>query len=123
MDNLQTKTSDYAQILKWLARIASLISAFILLLFFVGEGFNPAKLRAGEWVLMICFPLGVLAGMAIAWRRELVGGVITVACLAAFYAVNFLISGGFPRGWAFLAFSFPGFLFLAHWLLTRTVES
>jgi hypothetical protein len=119
MNALQAETSNFAQILQWLARGLSIVSIFVLLLFFIGEGFNPAALRSREWVLMIFFPLGVVAGMAIAWRREGLGGAITVVSLIAFYLTHLLFSGGLPRGWAFVAFASPGFLFLAHWLLAR----
>lgn len=119
MNALQAETFNFAQALQWLARVSSIVSIFVLLLFFVGEGFNPAALRSREWILMIFFPLGVAAGMAVAWRREGLGGAITVVSLIAFYLTHFLFGSGFPRGWAFVTFASPGFLFLAHWLLTR----
>ncbi len=122
MNTLQAETFNFAQILQWLARALSIASVFILLLFFIGEGFNPAALRSREWVLMLFFPIGVVVGMAVAWRREDWGGAITIVSLIAFYLAHFLFSGGFPRGWAFAAFALPGFLFLAHWLLARNVE-
>ena len=119
MNTLQSETFNFAQILHWLARAMSVVSIFILLLFVVGEGFNPLALRAREWTLMIFFPIGVIAGMAVAWGREGLGGAITVVSLIAFYLTHLLFSGGFPRGWAFVAFASPGFLFLAQWLFTR----
>jgi hypothetical protein len=122
MNALQAETFNFAQILPWLARALSLVSLFVLLLFFVGEGFNSAALRSREWVLMLFFPLGVAAGMAIAWWREGLGGAITVASLIAFYLTHFLLGSGLPRGWAFVAFASPGLLFLAHWLIARDAK-
>jgi hypothetical protein len=119
MNAFQAETLNSGQILHWLARALSIVSIFVLLLFVVGEGVNPAALRSREWILMIFFPIGVIAGMAVAWGREGLGGAITVVSLIAFYLTHLLFSGGFPRGWAFVAFASPGFLFLAHWLLTR----
>jgi hypothetical protein len=119
MNTLQAETFNFAQVLQWLARVLSLLSVFVLLLFFIGEGFNPGALRSKEWVLMIFFPFGVVAGMVVAWRQEGAGGAITVVSLIAFYLIHFLLGSGFPRGWAFFAFASPGLLFLAHWLLTR----
>ncbi len=119
MNTLQSEAFNFAQILHWLARALSIISILILLLFVVGERFNPAALRPREWILMIFFPIGVIAGMAVAWGREGLGGAITFVSLVAFYLTHFLFTGGFPRGWAFVAFASPGFLFLAHWLFTR----
>lgn len=122
MNTLHAETFNFTQILQWLARALSIASVFILLLFFIGEGFNPAALRSREWVSMLFFPIGVVVGMAVAWRREDLGGAITVVSLIAFYLTQLLFSGGFPRGWGFAAFALPGFLFLAHWLLVRNVE-
>jgi hypothetical protein len=122
MNALQAEGFYSAQILQWLARALSIVSVFVLLLFFIGEGFNPAALRSREWVLMLFFPIGVVAGMVVAWRREDLGSAITIFSLIAFYLTHYLFSGGFPRGWAFVAFAAPGFLFLAHWLLVRNVE-
>jgi hypothetical protein len=119
MNTHQSGAFNFAQILHWLARALSVISILILLLFVVGERFNPAALRSREWILMIFFPIGVIAGMAVAWGREGLGGAITFVSLVAFYLTHFLFTGGFPRGWAFVAFASPGFLFLAHWLFTR----
>ena len=119
MNSFQAETFNFAQILHWVARSLSVVSIFVLLLFVVGEGFNPAALRSREWALMIFFPIGVIAGMAVAWSREGLGGAIAVVSLIAFYLMHLLFSGGFPRGWAFVAFASPGFLFLAHWLFTR----
>jgi hypothetical protein len=57
--------------------------------------------------------------MAVAWSREGLGGAIAVVSLIAFYLAPLLLIDGFPRGWAFVAFASPGFLFLAHWVYTR----
>jgi hypothetical protein len=119
MNPLQSETFNFAQILHWLARSLSVVSIFILILFVIGEGFNPAALRSKEWILMIFFPIGVIVGMAVAWRREGLGGAIAVVSLIAFYLAHLLFSGEFPRGWAFLAFASPGFLFLGLRLFTR----
>jgi hypothetical protein len=105
--------------LQWLARLLGLASVALLALFIFGEGFNPLRMTRGELVLSLFFPLGVIAGLALAWWKEGVGGTLCVGSLLAFYAAHYLIAGDFPRGWAFLVFALPGFLFLTHWLLAR----
>jgi hypothetical protein len=103
-----------------MARIGSIASLGLLLLFFVGEGFSPARVALKQWAGLAFFPVGVVAGMVVAWRREGLGGGITVLSLLAFYGVyGALLSGDFPRGWAFIVFAAPGGLFLAYWLLSR----
>ncbi|MFH0964184.1 MAG: hypothetical protein V2A58_09240 [Planctomycetota bacterium] len=107
-------------ILRWLARIGSIASALVIALFFVGEGFIPADVAAREWLGLLFFPVGVLAGMALAWWREALGGALAVASLLAFYFLyGLLLTGGFPRGGAFLLLASPGLLFLLYGLLSH----
>jgi hypothetical protein len=120
MSNPMVEPSFAIDTLRWAARVGSVISIGILLLFIIGEGFHPAKVAPREWVGLLFFPGGVVAGMIVGWWREGLGGAIAVASLLAFYLVyGFLLSGKFPSGAAFLVFAAPGFLFLTHWLLTR----
>jgi hypothetical protein len=105
--------------LAWSARATSVVSTGLLLLFFVGEGFDPSDVTPRQWAGLLFFPLGVVAGMILAWWREGVGGAVTVGSLLAFYAWHVLAGGWVPRGSAFIAFSLPGFLFLLYGLLSR----
>lgn len=105
--------------LEWFARTASITSIALLALIFFGEAFHPSEISPQEWAGLIFFPIGVVAGMIIAWRKEALGGFLTVASLAAFYLVYGYILRNHIGGWFFLAFAAPGFLFLFHWLLCR----
>ena len=123
MNDIKIKSSAMLITLRWIARVWSIGSIGIILLFFIGEGFAPAKVTPKEWVGFIFFPIGVTAGMLVAWWKEAWGGGITTMSLLAFYGVyGYLISGSFPKGWAFVIFSAPGLLFLAYWLLSRLVR-
>jgi peptidoglycan/LPS O-acetylase OafA/YrhL len=69
---------------------------------------------------MLFFPIGVLAGLIVAWRREVTGAVISIGSLVLFFTWIFVRDGrlpGFP--WWFLALAGPAFLFLAAALLQR----
>ena len=105
--------------LEWIARAASVASITLLVMIFLGEAFHPSQISPEEWVGLLFFPTGVIAGMIIAWRKEAVGGFITVASLLGFYLVYGYVLRNHIGGWYFLAFSAPGFLFLFHWLLYR----
>lgn len=105
--------------LEWIARAASVASITLLVVIFLGEAFHPSEVSAQEWVGLMFFPLGVVAGMIIAWRKEAMGGVVTVASLIGFYVVYGYLFRNHIGGWFFLAFAAPGFLFLVHWLLCR----
>jgi hypothetical protein len=109
--------------LEWVARVASIASIALLVMIFLGEPFRPSQISFQEWVGLSFFPIGVVAGMIIAWRREALGGVVTVASLAGFYLVYGYLFRNHIGGWFFLAFAAPGFLFLFHWLLSRPAET
>jgi hypothetical protein len=101
-------------ILRWIARIGSVASTLLLLLFATSGGGVP---RPSEVVALAFFPVGVVLGFGIAWWREGTGGAVTVLSLAAFYAWMTVVGGRFPTGPYFLLFAAPGFLFLACSLL------
>ena len=42
-----------------------------------GEGFRTAK----EVITFLCFPIGTILGLALAWKWELLGGMITTGAL------------------------------------------
>jgi hypothetical protein len=99
------------KIVRWAARLWSIASVGLLLLFIFGE--QPVnRVRPSEWLLLVFFPLGISLGMILGWWKEGLGGSITVGSLLLFYMIHFALTHTFPVGWAFLAFSFPGFLFL-----------
>jgi hypothetical protein len=110
-----------AAVISWSARILSVISIGILLLFFIGEaGFGrPVRLTAQEWIGLLFFPLGVAVGMVVGWRWEGVRAGIAVGSLVAFYMLNLVASGNLPSGPFFVLFTLPGILFGVSWMLGR----
>jgi len=104
----------------WLARLSALAMAGLILLFAVGEGFHPTKLKAPELVLFV--PLFVAwVGLWLGWHWEGLAGTLVVVGMAGFYLAHFALTGfgRFPHGWAFPAISAPGLLFLLCWFLQR----
>ena len=99
------KTHKIAQVIRWLARAGSLASIGLLSAFLVGEGLPPITCKT------VLFPFGVMVGLLVAWRFERTGGMIAVACLLMFYALEYC-GGAFPKGSAFWLISAPGALFL-----------
>jgi hypothetical protein len=106
---------------RWTARVWSIASLGLILLFIIGEGINPTMAR--EWVGLLFFPLGISIGMVVAWWREALGGIITAASLLIFYVFHFATTGRFPTGWAWLAFTAPGILFILSSYLSRRANS
>lgn len=119
MSNLKTDSKPAMLILRWAARIGSIVSIMLLLLFFIGEGFKPVNFALQEWVGFIFFPVGVIIGMIVAWKYEGTGGSITIGSLLAFYLAYFLFNSMIPRGWAWSIFASPGILFLVFWAFSR----
>ncbi|GAB1370588.1 hypothetical protein MASR1M45_06490 [Candidatus Kapaibacterium sp.] len=106
----------------WIARSLSIITLFVVLLFMVGEGFNPFKFTMNELILSIFFPLMLLSGYILAFKKELWGGILSVAGLALFYIFHYVLQAQFPRGWAFLVFAFPGFLYLIYGIINHKAK-
>lgn len=72
-----------------------------------------------EWLRLSMFPIGLSVGYVVAWRWQLVGGVISVGCLALFFVVMGASGNAVHRVPAFYPFAAPGFLFLWYSLLSR----
>ena len=105
-------------VVELLARVGSIASITLLLMLFAGEGLHPTEVAPRQWVGLFFFPLGVMAGMAIAWWKEGLGAAITLGSLVAFYLVYGYLMRYHIGGWAFIIFASPSFLFLLHWLFS-----
>jgi hypothetical protein len=87
-----------------------------------GEDGVNGKVTALEWTGLAFFPIGVAIGFLIGWKNELLGGIVSVASLACFYLIYGIgLTGQLPGGAWFIAFTFPGFLFLIYGLLRLPV--
>jgi hypothetical protein len=83
-------------VIRWSARVLSIASLGLVLLFLVGEGLNPKTLT--EWLGFFFFPVGICVGMTLAWLREGLGGSITIGSLLLCYAIHLVSTGTFPSG-------------------------
>ncbi|MFY9555594.1 MAG: hypothetical protein WAV20_14640 [Blastocatellia bacterium] len=118
----QIGDTDWVRLLRWLARGMSVVSIALLVLFLFGEGLNPAAVNNREWIGLMFFPVGVIVGFAIAWKREALGSLLSIGSLVGFYVVyGLILSRRLPEGWAFIAFTTPAFLFLLSWFMRRTM--
>jgi len=109
-------------IVRWIARGWSLFSLGFVALFVVGELLFPTAAlptTARDLIGLSLFPSAVSLGMILAWRREGLGGGITVGSLLAFYALLRFTDGKFPRGPYFALVAAPGALFLLSWAISR----
>ncbi len=104
--------------IRWIARLLSALFVGVVVLIYIGERFNPLKLTAVEAVQLTFFWTTCI-GMLVAWRWELTGGLVATGAMALFYILEYAITGGFPRGWAFRLLLLPGILFI----LSAFIES
>ncbi len=101
---------------RWIARISSILIIAVFLLMFFGEGFDPAKVKPIEWILLLFGPFGFMFGMILGWWKEGLGGAITILC---FFGAM-LVGDYSGSGAAYMAVcAAPGFLFLIAWLLSK----
>ena len=105
-------------IIELLARISSIASITYLILLFLGEALHPSEISLREWAGLLFFPIGVMVGLMVAWWKEGLGALIALGSLAVFYLVYGFLMSNHIGGWAFVAFSSPALLFLAHSLLS-----
>jgi hypothetical protein len=121
MENQTERQVVSTRVVRWTARVWSIASVALLLGFVVGEGINPTT-RA-EALGLLFFPLGICVGMILSWWWEGLGGSITVGSLLVFYVIHLATAHRLPKGWAWLAFAAPGFLFLLTWFLSRKAST
>ncbi len=106
-------------VLRWLARgLSALVVALIGGILVVNHP-NLIEIIRSTRGQFLWFPIGVCAGMLLAWRWELAGGLVSLVSLGLFYAGEVTLWGKWPKGPFFLIFTLPATLFVASWLLAR----
>lgn len=100
-----------ATVVRWIARIGSVAGFLFVGLFVIGNGGFPITVQT------LLFPVGVVAGLAVAWKYEATGAVIALGSLAGFYALEVATAGRLPRGPYLALVASPALLFLGAWLM------
>jgi peptidoglycan/LPS O-acetylase OafA/YrhL len=118
MTEVKQKKNGETKAMRWIARILALVAVGLFVFFAVEMGAKvfPTLSWGPQGIPLLVALVVALAGVLIAWRWELVGGVMTVAGVAAIIALVCLGSGSDMFYCAFL-FTLPlllaGGLFLA----------
>ncbi len=117
MNTSKPTTTSFQLVVRWTARISSIPIIIVFLMMFVGEGFELAKVKPIEWVMLLFGPFGLALGMILGWWKEGLGGAITIlSFLAALLVGDYSGSGA---GYMLICAS-PGFLFLLSWFLSKS---
>ncbi len=111
-----------SEVVRWAGRTLTVLLFGTWMAFAVGEGVPEAPhLWLGVIGQIVALAI-VFGGYALAWRRERAGGLVSLAALGAFYAINWADVGVLP-GPTFLLFAVPSVLFLAAGWLARWEHS
>jgi len=109
---------------RWIARIWGMLAFLAVVLVALGPDGQAAgqSVPLIEWLLLSLYPLAAL-GLILAWRWELLGGTLAVACMLLEIVGFRLVKGGYPDlfGYAvpLVLFALPGILFVICWVLSR----
>ncbi|MBN2550311.1 MAG: hypothetical protein JXB15_14195 [Anaerolineales bacterium] len=113
-----------AKILRWIARIWSLpVFALALLQISAPDPNITQPVPAEDMILLSLWGVAIL-GLLVAWRWELVGGLITIATMFMRELVWVMLKGGWLVNFliAWLLIVPPAVLFLIAWRLERKGE-
>ena len=104
------KNKTFRNIIKWIARVVGIIVGLVFIVFAIGEGVYSGSSgpTAYEFVLFLFIPIGLIAGIVIAWWKEGVGALIIIASVIMFNISGLAL---FPDDIYFI--DFWGLLFLA----------
>ncbi len=99
---------------RWLARVSGLALFILITVFMMGEGI-PDLTRQPPSVQTEFFAMGLmLAGFALGWRWEVVGGGVALGGFLIFCVTEWVVNGRLPGG-ANPLLCIPGILLLASW--------
>jgi len=106
---------------RWIARTWSILSLLFVSAFFLGEVLSGAgpKPTPIELVGLLLWPIGVTAGLVVAWFHEALGGLLATGFLIAFCLWNVLVSGRMPQSLFFYFIAAPALIFLLAAFLSR----
>ena len=110
------------EIIKWIARIWSILSLAFLLLFFGGSIFSSGEddtFAIKDIFQFVFFPIGLSIGLILAWKWEGLGGIIAIASIIGFHLQMFIKNGEIYFTLIIELLAVPGILFILYWLLSR----
>lgn len=105
----------------WTARVLGGLVVALFILITVSDLLSPERAFPTplEWFQLSFFPIGLCIGYVVAWRWHLAGGVISLACMVAFFVVMSASGSPVHGVAAFYPFAVPGLLFLLYSYLAR----
>ena len=112
----------YVTIIRWIARIWSILSLAFLLLFFGASiigSIGTDTFVFKDVLQFVFFPIGLAIGLIIAWKWEGLGGIIAIASIIAFHLQMLIKLGDLDFTLIIELLAAPGILFILYWILSR----
>ena len=112
------RKEQVATFIRWIAKASASVCIAFLLYMTAGLFFGSEPIQTDGFldeVTLALFPVGFLAGLAVALKWEGPGGLIT---LGSFIGLCFLKPGQVLEPWI-IGLASPSVLFLIYWLLIR----
>ena len=113
--------TSIAFIARWVARTWSVLNILIIFIFAIGESLRPLGPvpTYKEWIGLALWPVGVAVGLLVSWLREVLGGLVALGSLGAFYIWTLFRSGQLPRGPFFFLIAAPALVFILAGVVAR----
>jgi len=101
-------------VLRWTTRILSMLIALLFLVFFIGEAdfTEPISLSVGEVFMILSIPVLLIAGIIVAWKREVLGGIIIILSVLCFNMAAMISEKYFTFELEFGLFLILGLMFI-----------
>jgi hypothetical protein len=107
---------------RWTARVLTALLVGLVLVILaaatIDGGFHPLKLRGVEPIQMTFF-WSACIGLVIAWRRQMIGGALSLGGMVLFFAVEIAVRRGLRGGLILYLMLLPGSLFLLSSVMSR----
>lgn len=117
--NRRAITPRFWKIIRWIARIWSLLVFTVAILVITSPEQEAAEPIPFEDIFLLCLWGVAVLGLLIAWRWDLQGGLITIATLFVREIMWVILKGSwyvnFLLVWAFVVP--PALLFICSWIL------
>jgi ABC-type polysaccharide/polyol phosphate export permease len=98
--------------IRWFARLTGLAFLGLFLWFFINEGINDAaSITLTQIGLFLFVPVLFTIGLFLAFKRELLGGILIILSVIGANLVDMISSGEFPSQVEFAFLLIPGILF------------
>ncbi len=124
MENIKNSQSfDLNFVLRWTARISGALLFVFWALLLAKEGFGKFTFSSNSENILITCQIITFLGLGLIWFNELLGGILSILGMLAFYLINFLASNELPAAALLLLFYIPGILALISWRMKRKAVS